>query len=327
MGRERKLPLKRFILAFIALVVGQITNLSQAAPSLNLTLTATATSPNVTLHAGSGDEAEGGVAALGTSTALTPVLADWNSKFITGNFDGAAPANQTFQTSFTNWNVAQGANYGGMWTIINGGNLDLEFYVVDSATANNTFGGTSFSVGFIKNAGYAGPNSNQLVWTQALYNSYSTQPPFSTDLNPPLNTLDTYSTSKGNPGSGGAFTIASVPIPGQMPGPDNTTPAVIGATPADSAYSDPIYPFQDGNQMLSDSPSAYWPDESFRAIALLSTVTFKTDAAGDITERDLTVYNGISWGFDLSVPEPASTMVLIVLGSAILLRRPLGRAA
>ena len=85
----------------------------------------------------------------------------------------------------------------------------------------------------------------------------------------------------------------------------------------DRAYCDPIYPFQSADKHFFDGPQAFWPDESFRGIALLSTVTFVTDAMGDITERDLTVYYGVSWGFDLSVPEPG-TILLLGTGFALL---------
>lgn len=301
-----------FIVAALALVLGGTAD-TKAGPILKIvTFQSPATASNVTLHAGSGDENEKGTADLGISTALRPTLANWNSTFIAGNFDGTAPTTQTFQSTFNNWNTAQGANFGGNWVIKNGGNLDVTFTVTDIASASPTLGGIgTFTISITNNAGYVGPALGQLVWSQALYDSYSTQPPYKTDLAPPLNTLDTYSSSKGNTGSGGAFTRNPLPIPGQNPGPNNTTPSTIGANPFGFAYADPIYPFQNGAKRFSDGPQAYWPDESFRAIALLSTVTFKTDATGKITERDLTVYNGVDWGFDLSVvPEPSSLTLL-----------------
>jgi hypothetical protein len=252
-----------------------------------------------------------------------PVLANINSTFIVGNFDGTPPTNQTFGSAFTNWNVSQGANFGGMWAIINGGTLDVTLNVTDTAVANVNLGGINpFLVNVTMNPGYAGPPVNQLIWTQALYTSF--QPPLATDLMPPANTLDTYSFSQG---AGGPFNIPCTPIPGQNPGPNNNTPAVIGPTPAGTAYCDPIYPFQNAGAQFGDAPMAFWPDESFRAIALLSTVTFKTDATGAITERDLTVYNGVSWGFDLAVPEPATSLLIIsalALGG-VLRRRALAR--
>ncbi|HXA48789.1 MAG TPA: PEP-CTERM sorting domain-containing protein [Candidatus Acidoferrum sp.] len=293
---------------------------ANAAPILNYTLTSPAVIAGCTLHAGSGDEDETGTGAFCTSTSYTPQLADWSSTFITGNFDGVPPTTQTFQTAFTNWNVAQGANFGGMWAIKNGGNLDVTFTVVDTATAGPTLGGINpFTINIATNPGYTGPAINQLAWTQGLYISYEVKPPFQTDLKPPNNTLDTYSNSQGN---GGAFMNPCSAIPGQAPGPNNNTPAVIGPQPAGTAYCDPIYPFQGAGASFFDGPQAFWPDESFRAIALLSTITFATDNTGAITERDLTVYNGVSWGFDLSVPEPGTVLLMVsALGLLAVIRR------
>src|SRR5205807_8541337 len=137
--------------------------------------------------------------------------------------------------------------------------------VVDTATAGVTLGGINpFTINIATNPGYAGPAINQLVWSQALYISYQVKPPFQTDLKPPNNTLDSYSNSQGN---GGAFMNPCPAIPGQTPGNNNNTPAVIGPQPAGTAYCDPIYPFQGAGASFFDAPMAFWPDESFRAIA------------------------------------------------------------
>jgi hypothetical protein len=209
-----------------------------------------------------------------------------------------------------------------MWAIKNGGNLNVTFTVNDVANAAPTLGGINpFTINVATNPGYTGPAIGQLVWTQALYTSYSVRPPYPTDLKPPGNTLDTYSNSQGNT-SNPAWLNPCSAIPGQTPGPNNTTPATIGPQPAGTAYCDPIYPFQAAGASFFDAPQAFWPDESFRAIALLSTVTFVTDATGAITERDLTVYNGVSWGFDLSVPEPGTVVLMIAaIGLLAFLRR------
>jgi hypothetical protein len=288
---------------------------ANAAPMLNVTFTSPATVANCNLTPGSGDETETGTAPMCTSTAYFPVLANINSTFITGNFDITPPTNQTFGSTFTNWNVSQGANFGGMWAIINGGALDVTFNVTDIAGAHINNGGIdNFTVNITMNPGYAGPPINQLVWTQAVYASFD--PMGGTDLKPAANTLDTWTATHGTP-------AGCTAIPGQTPGPNNNTPAVIGASPPFPAgYCDPLYPFQFADKHFADAPMGPWPDESFRAIALLSTVTFKTDATGAITERDLTVYNGVSWGFDLAVPEPGPSL-LIISGLALgaLLRR------
>jgi hypothetical protein len=299
---------------FVASIVSKP---ADASPILIPHLTSPATVSSCTLHPGSGDEVENGTGMACTSTSFKPLLADWHSTFIVGNFDGTPPTTQTFQTTFDDWNVAQGANYNGMWAIINGGNLDVTFDVTDTAFADPTFGGINpFTINVTRNDGYTGPDIGQLVWTQALYTSYGTRPPYPTDLNPPSNTLDTYSNSKGNTSST-AWTNPCQPIPGQTPGKNNSIPATIGPSqrnPIVLGYCDPIYPFQYAGASFFDGPSAYWPDESFRAIALLSTVTFVTDPNGAITERDLTVYNGVNWGFDLSVvqtPEPGTILLMI----------------
>jgi hypothetical protein len=308
-------PLK--VLHFAIVVAAIFPATARAKPILNLSLTTPATTTNCTLHPGAGDEKETGTASTCISDALSPTLANWNSKFIAGTFDGIAPTNQTFQTTFKNWNAAQGANYGGNWMDNSGGALNVTFNVTDKASAGATLGGIfPFQITIAKNAGYSGPDITQLIWVQALYDSYSTQPPYLTDLRPPLNTLDTWSTSKGNKGSSGAFTRPCEAIPGQKPGKNNKTPAKIPPSqtkPKVLGYCDPIYPFQYAGAKFYDAPQAFWPDESFRGIALLATVTFVTNGKGKITQRDFTVYYGIDWGFDLSVstPEPSSMLLAI----------------
>ena len=55
---------------------------------------------------------------------------------------------------------------------------------------------------------------------------------------------------------------------------------------------------------------------------MLSTVTFDTDANGNITDRVLTAYEGISYGFNLSVvPEPATLLLLLGPGAGTLMLR------
>jgi hypothetical protein len=89
-------------------------------------------------------------------------------------------------------------------------------------------------------------------------------------------------------------------------------------------YCDPIYFYllnNPDNKRFVDAPSGTWPDASFRAIALLSTVSETTNAADKVTSATLTVYDGVSWGFDLkatAVPEPR-TLLLLMPGLALLL--------
>jgi hypothetical protein len=292
-----------------------------AAPVLNLTtFIPQTTATNIDLN-------PTGIAPLGISTALYPTLASATTNFITANFNGTRPTDQTFTTAFNTWYTNQGPNYGGNWTLINGGNLNLTFDVVETASASADFAGIgNFQITLTQNPGYTGPNMNQLVWTQGLYTTYQVQPPYNISVNPPFNTLDTYSFSQGNTAAA-AFTNPSVAIPGQTPGPNNSTPANIGATPANQAYSDPIYPFQYSDNSFFDGPQAYWPNQSFRAIALLSTITFITNSAGVITHRDLTVFNGIDWGFDLTLPEPNPLIMLLSILTITILRRRRGLAA
>lgn len=63
----------------------------------------------------------------------------------------------------------------------------------------------------------------------------------------------------------------------------------------------PLYPFQYADRHFYDKPLGPWPDSFFDAVALLSKA--------DFAKRELTVYEGVSYGFALSatlvpVPEP-----------------------
>jgi len=304
----------QFLIGALALILAVVP--APAAPILDVTtFTPQATATNIDLN-------PIGIAPIGISTALYPTLASATTNFPTANFNGPAPTNKTFTTAFNTWNTNEGPKYGGNWTLINGGNLNVTFDVVETAVAGTDFAGIgNFQITLTQNPGYTGPSLSQLVWTQGLYTAYQVQPPYNISANPPYNTLDTYSFSEGNTGTA-PFTSPSAPIPGQTPGPNNNTPAIIGATPANQAYSDPIYPFQYSNNSFFDAPQSYWPDQSFRAIALLSTVTFITNSSGIVTHRDLTVFNGIDWGFDLTLPEPSPLIMLLpILAITILLRQ------
>ena len=245
----------------------------------------------------------------------------------TDSFIGGFPNTQSdlfnFTDAFNNWNAANGS----LWHLVDGGALPVSF------TANVTVGAGTFTGGInpiIVSINYSptgnDPTLAQLVWTQALVINYS---PTSVDMvSPPAVTLDTYSLSAGSSGSSGAFLSACEPIPGQTPGPNNTIAANIGATASGQAYCDPIYPFQYGPSTIAgpdpfaDAPQGLWPDDAFRGIALLSTVTFDTDGNGNITDRVLTAYDGISYGFNLSVvPEPATLVLLLGPAAGMLILR------
>jgi hypothetical protein len=63
-------------------------------------------------------------------------------------------------------------------------------------------------------------------------------------------------------------------------------------------------------------------------VTLLSTVTYDTNASDQVAGKVLTVYQGIEYGFDLSVPEPASGWAIAAgLPALWLLRRRSGRRA
>ena len=247
---------------------------------------------------------------------------------VTDSFIGGFPAAQSelfnFADAFNNWN----ASHGGAWHLVDGGTLPISF------TANVTVGAGTFAGGInpiIISINYNptgnDPSLAQLVWTQALVTNYT--PTSTSVLSPPDVTLDTYSFSAGSGGSGGAFQTACEQIPGQTPGPSNTIAANIGATASGQAFCDPIYPFQYGPSTsagpdpFADAPQGLWPSDAFRGIALLSTVTFDTDANGNVIDRVLTAYEGISYGFNLSVPEPATLLLLSgpTLGALMLRRR------
>lgn len=65
--------------------------------------------------------------------------------------------------------------------------------------------------------------------------------------------------------------------------------ATTGATP-------PLYPFQYTDRSFYDKPEGPWPNAFFLAEAFLSKA--------DYTNRVLTIYEGLQYGFRLSVPEP-----------------------
>lgn len=228
--------------------------------------------------------------------------------FIDNGFPAGSPATASFTTAFDNWNAANG----NLWTLVDGGTLNIGISV-NTISVGMGQGGAGIHPIILTLSNYTpgtgDPALDQLVWTQALYTNYT---PSVAGLATPMNTLDTASLSSGSSNSGTAFTTACEAIPGQAPGPNNTTPAVIGAVASGSAYCDPIYPFQYGQttsygpDFFYDAPSGPWPDAAFRGTTLLSTVTFVTDATGAITSRVLTTYQGVTYGFNLQVPEPSS---------------------
>jgi hypothetical protein len=248
---------------------------------------------------------------------VSETVATMASTYMAGTFNGAAPTTQTFKTAFDNWNASQ--TTGVTWSLVNGGalaNVTLKVNPFTAFAAANVGGIDDITVSVTFGAGYNGPTTDQLVWSQGLYINF--QPPSTPSLIPPAVTMDTYSFS-GNGAGTGAFGVAAQPLP-MPPANSNNVLVDIPASPAGKAYADPIYPFQYGDLHFFDAPKGPWLTGSFRGIALLSTVSMTTDAAKKVTAATLTVYDGISYGFDLSgapVPEP-STWAMLVLGFGLI---------
>lgn len=202
-----------------------------------------------------------------------------------GRFNTQPVGEETFLSAFANWNSTQGQ--ASQWTLAFGGslgNLDLNISRFDTFADNNT-GGVEIRVDVVPGATYAGPALDELYWVQALLINYT---PGSNDPNMNQNVMDEYQ-----------FNINTVPGGGcRQPG---------AAAPPNS-YCGPVYPYQYGDRHFSDRPTGIYPIDSFRGIALLSTV--------NTTTRTLTWYEGgVNYGFDLFVvPEPGTWLLT---GSAL----------
>jgi hypothetical protein len=213
-----------------------------------------------------------------------------------------------FQQAFNNWNAA--LPLAQQWTIRNGGALDLTFQVstfeaqARDPNASAIVGGLDITITAANYAGKladgsAGPAANTLAWSQGLYVNFRPGVAATTvqDI------LDNFTFNM----MGAAFAGGCTPLPASPMGGVSTIPP----NPP-KPYCDPIYPFQNAPggagqpNGFGDAPRTFWDRPgSFRGIALLSTV--------DTNNRILTVYNGVSYGFDLSTPEP-STVVLFLAG-------------
>jgi hypothetical protein len=245
------------------------------------------------------------------TVSLNTTLAGAASNFIGDPTVGGSLA--TFTTAFDAWNAAQVAAGGASWTLVNGGELNLTIHAAIGAALGNFVGGLSPVLFTI--SGESQLLIPDLVWTQALVVNYS---PLQGALSTPMQTLDTFSLSQD--GTNLNF-------------PTSCSTWSNGAGAQGATFCGPIYPFQYGTSLSNyglvtpsgtiplgddffyDAPAGEWPNASFDAIALLSTVNTSNDT--------LTVYQGVAYGFSLSavstsvepVPEP-STWAMLLSGFA-----------
>lgn len=198
---------------------------------------------------------------------------------------------ENFSYSFSQWNAANGSQ----WTLSQAGAISGLTYSVNQfdAFANPGSGGVTINVNVSTDEGYSGPALETLFWSQALAINYLVTDPPGTNHSPPVFAMDSFS-----------FNLGGSAIP---------TGTTCSDTGADSKpYCDPIYPFQYGDRHFFDQPTGLYPVDSFRAIALLSSV--------DYTNRVLTVYDtGVNYGYDLWVTPEPSTIALIAIGLGMVL--------
>ncbi len=307
-------------------------------PAVASVLTTTTVLPSCTGGSNCADTGYVSTTAAGATTG-----------FIGGSVGGYNPSNYNFTSAFNTWNNANSD----LWTLKDGGLLNVQLTVNAALTSGTSYGGLNDITVTLSNfVQGGGPSETQLVWTQGLFINYT---PTGGVGSGALNTLDTYSLSAGSPGSGGAFTTACEALPGQSPGPNNTSPSIVPAVNLNQAYCDPIYPFQYastqqynanygtplGTDPFFDAPGTSYNGGAFRGESLLSTITFGTNASGSITSRTLTVYQGVSYGFNLTtnapgpsgsttlasnlllqtVPEPATALLLGIALPALAISR------
>ena len=198
---------------------------------------------------------------------LSTASAGETSPFIGSPAVGGAVA--TFASAFSAWDAANGDS----WKLVNGGNLDVRINPTIGNSASDFGGGISPVIFTLSGASAA--LLSQLVWTQALLVNYE---PLEGPLLKPIETLDTFSFSQDAKGDNPDF-------------PKSCTRASSGASPSKGAFCGPIYPFQYGatlsNVVLDgvrlgvdpfyDAPQGLWPNASFEAITLLSSVNASTD--------------------------------------------------
>ena len=211
----------------------------------------------------------------------------------------------TFTTAFNAWD----AGNGDAWTLVNGGTVDVSISPHITLSASPETAGLG-EVLFTLNGSQQ--TLSNLVWTQALIITYS---PLTGPLSHPEATLDTFSLSQNAAGSNPNF-------------PKTCVAPSSGASPANGAFCGPIYPFQYGSTLATetvnsvtlgvdpfyDAPQGDWPNATFDAITLLSTVSAATDT--------LTVYQGVNYGFTLTAESSASAAALSGAGAILNVPEP-----
>jgi hypothetical protein len=230
-----------------------------------------------------------GYLSWGSSVSTTELF-----NFSGFNNSGGA-GEERFLDSFNAWtNTAAGAG----WTLVDGGQLDLDYHISQFETfAAPSSGGVNITIDIARQDGYTGPALNTLVWTQALAINYLVTDAAGVNHSPPVFSLDTF-----------AFNLGGSAIPAGATCDNNGA----GGKP----YCDPAYPFQYADQHFFDGPTGVYPADSFRGIALLSSI--------DRATSTLTVYDtGVNYGFDLWVsPEPGTLFLIPAgLGAIFLLRK------
>jgi hypothetical protein len=245
----------------------------------------------------------------GVNSFVSTSIANQNTFFESpGTFGGGTQTigEENFATAFSVWAATQTTK----WTLVTGSDLNLTLTVDPFRTkAYTNVGGLNPNPGItitVSNytPGVGDPALNQLVWSQGLAINFRPgggNAAYNTST--VYNTMDDYSFNQ--------FTGGCTAPPANSNGAAGTT------------YCDPIYPFQDGNVSFSDSPLAPYPNGSFRGVAMLSSVSY-----GANNTATLTVYDGVSYGFDTFVtPEPGGLTLLIVGLIALLSWRERSRMA
>lgn len=186
--------------------------------------------------------------------------------------------NYYFDDAFAAWNGANPAN--AKWTINDGGalnaTLNVEIFDAKSFHDVHGVGGVEIQIDF----DYNGNDRSDFVWSQGLYLNYK---PDDLGIYPPYSSMDTANLSN----------LTCDP---------NASMSPFDANPA--VWCAPVYPYQYTNQKFYDFPKAPYDTGFFEADAFLSKV--------DYTNRSLTIYEGVHYGFCLAVPEPQVASLLLI---------------